>query len=179
VKRYEVRLSGAGGQGIILSGIILADAAMRDGLHTVQTQSYGPEARGGASRAEVVVSEQEIDYPKVTRPDLVLVMSEEAYERYGRDVDEGTVVILDEGVGPAEAGGNVHVLPLTELAKRETGRAIGANIVALGAMAAVTGVVSMDSLRAAVAARVPRGTEEPNLRALEAGYREAEKAVSH
>ncbi|RLC89501.1 MAG: 2-oxoacid:ferredoxin oxidoreductase subunit gamma, partial [Chloroflexi bacterium] len=95
VRRYEVRLAGTGGQGAILAGILLAEAAVRDGKNVVQTQSYGPEARGGASRAEVVISDGEIHYPKVLQADITLCMSQEACDRYGKRMRRGGLLILD------------------------------------------------------------------------------------
>jgi 2-oxoglutarate ferredoxin oxidoreductase subunit gamma len=94
-RRFEVRLAGTGGQGAILAGIILAEAAILDGKNVVQTQSYGPEARGGASRSEIVISDHEIDYPKVLEPDITLCMSQEGCDRYGNQTREGGLLILD------------------------------------------------------------------------------------
>jgi 2-oxoglutarate ferredoxin oxidoreductase subunit gamma len=170
--RYEVRLSGSGGQGIITAGIILAEAAcVHEGYHAVQTQSYGPESRGGASKAEVVISKAEIDYPKVTTPDLLVVMTQEACDAYIGDRAEGGWAILDAtNIPEVPAGENLVLLPLTELARQETGRAIVANIVALGALVELTGIVRPESMRAAVIARVPKGTEELNQKALAAGF---------
>ena len=92
----RVRLSGRGGQGIILAGTMLAEAAMEDGLHVVQTQAYGPEARLGASKSEVVISTREISFPEVTVPDLVLVFSRDAYLKYGKQVAAGGFVLVEE-----------------------------------------------------------------------------------
>lgn len=178
MERQEFRLGGTGGQGLILAGVILAEAAIAQGLNAVQTQSYGPEARGGASKAEVIIAETEIDYPKVTDPDVVLVMSQEAANRYLKGVKAGALVIVDSSlvkqVLPVE--GRVVLLELTRLAREELGREVVANIVALGALAAMTGAVSGDRLLEATLARVPKGTEELNRRAvhvgLQAGSRE-------
>ncbi|MGD2144591.1 MAG: 2-oxoacid:acceptor oxidoreductase family protein [Anaerolineae bacterium] len=172
-KRCEVRLAGTGGQGAILAGIILAEAAIREGKNVVQTQSYGPEARGGASRSEIVVSDGEIHYPKVLEPDITLCMSQEACDRYGDQTRRGGLLILDtDHVNRAPATSAVH-LPLTSLARDITGRAITANVVALGLLAGLTGIVSRESLGGAVRARAPEGTEELNLKAMGAGYEEA------
>ncbi|MCR4398317.1 MAG: 2-oxoacid:acceptor oxidoreductase family protein [Firmicutes bacterium] len=172
MKRTEIRLAGEGGQGLILAGIILAEAAaVYDGANAVQTQSYGPESRGGASKAEVIISEDEIDYPKVNRPDILLVMSQLAHDKYIGDLRPGGTLIADtSNVTPrAPEGARVFELPLTDISVNTTGRAIAANIVALGALVAATGVVSKDAIEKAVAARVPAGTVEVNLRALNAG----------
>jgi len=174
-ERYEVRLAGTGGQGAILAGIILAEAAIREGKNVVQTQSYGPEARGGASRSEVVISAQEIDYPKVLEPDITLCMSQEACDRYGNQTRQGGLLILDaDHVNRAPTTRAVRV-PLTSLAREETGRGITANVIALGLLVGLTGIVSRESLENAVRAHAPRGTEDLNLRALAAGYQEAQQ----
>lgn len=169
-RRYEVRLAGTGGQGAILAGIILAEAAVRDGKNVVQTQSYGPEARGGASRSEVVISQGEILYPKVLEADITLCMSQKACDRYSGQTRRGGLIIVDaDHVSRAPTTRPVSV-PLTSLARDVTGRAITANVVGLGVLAALTGIVSRESLEGAVAAHAPPGTEELNLQALDAGY---------
>jgi 2-oxoglutarate ferredoxin oxidoreductase subunit gamma len=173
--RYEFRLSGLGGQGVILAGIILAEAAILDGLNAAQTQSYGPESRGGASKAEVVISDGDIDYPKVTVPNAVLVLTQEAHNKYGAQAEPGTVLVADEGrvEGPWPAGVKVYRVPIARLALEVTGRELTTNIVALGVLARATGVVSEESVVNAVRARVPRGTEEMNMKALMAGMEAA------
>ena len=172
-RRYEVRLAGTGGQGAILAGILLAEAAVRDGKNVVQTQSYGPEARGGASRSEVVISEGEIRYPKVIQADITLCMSQEACDRYGGQVRQGGLLILDaDHVTRAPTTRAVRV-PMTTLARDVTGRAITANVVGLGLLAGLTGIVSREALEAAIRDRVPRGTADVNLKALAAGYEAA------
>lgn len=171
-KRFEIRLSGSGGQGLILAGIILGEAAcIYEGKEAVQTQSYGPESRGGASKSEVVVSDSEIDYPKVTSPDLLLAMTQEACDKYTGDLKPDGVAILDTTfVERAPLGPHVIALPLTTMAKDITGKTIAANIVALGAIVATSEVVSKKAMEKAVVARVPKGTEEMNLKAFRAGY---------
>lgn len=96
MKYTEIRLSGSGGQGIILMGIILAEAAIMNGVNAIQSQSYGPEARGGASKAEVIINDGEIDFPKVRKPDILLALTQEAFDKYIVDIKEGGIVILDE-----------------------------------------------------------------------------------
>lgn len=170
-KRWEATLAGSGGQGLITAGIILAEAAVLAGLNAVQTQSYGPESRGGATRAEVVIADGEIDYPKVTNPDALLVLTSEAYRRYGRRLKEGGLLIADQDlVGEVPAGPyRIVRVPITRIAREELGREIVANVVALGVLAALTNAVPMEALEQAVSGRVPRGTEELNLRALRCG----------
>jgi len=174
-KRYEVRLAGTGGQGAILAGILLAEAAIRDGKNVVQTQSYGPEARGGASRSEVVISDGEIHYPKVIRADITLCMSQEACDRYGCQMRRDGLLILDaDHVARAPTTLAVRI-PMTTLARDVAGREIVANVVGLGALVGLTGIVSREALEAAVLGRVPRGTEEINMKALAAGFEASER----
>ncbi|HCJ09715.1 MAG TPA: 2-oxoacid:ferredoxin oxidoreductase subunit gamma [Clostridiales bacterium] len=177
---WQVRLSGAGGQGLILAGIILAEAAVIDGRNVVQSQVYGPESRGGASKAEVIISDQPIRYPKVTVPDVLLVMSQEAADRYAATVRPGGLLVVDTTHvhEVPEVDARVFELPISGVARDELGREIVASVVAVGVLVALTGVVSREGAREAVRARVPAGTEELNLRALEAGHRLAEKGLS-
>jgi 2-oxoglutarate ferredoxin oxidoreductase subunit gamma len=174
-KRYEIRLAGSGGQGLILAGIILAEAAgVYDGKFVCQTQSYGPEARGGASKAEVVISDGEIDYPKAIRPDVLLALNQKSLEAFSSDLKPGGLLLVDADLVKEAPASRVLALPFTRIA-RELGRAMAANIVALGALAQLTGAVSLDSLTAAVLARVPKGTEDLNRQALAAGVAAAKE----
>jgi len=170
VARYEVRLSGSGGQGIIMAGIILAEAAgIYEGKEVCQTQAYGPEARGGASKAEVVISDTEIDYPKAIQPDVLLAMNQKACDTYAHDLKPGGLLIVDSTLVHDLPSRQAIALPFTKIARQELGQEMVANIVALGALAKVTGVVSVANLEKAVLARVPPGTHELNRRALAAG----------
>ncbi len=170
-KRTEIRLAGEGGQGMILAGIILAEAAaIYDGKQATQTQSYGPEARGGASRSEVVISDGEIDHPEVLEPDVVVALSQEAYKKFARSVRPGGLLIVDEDRVAVESGVQAVQIPVTRLAQETTGKNITANTVALGALVGLTGVVSRSAIEQAVLARAPKGTEEMNRKALEAGF---------
>jgi 2-oxoglutarate ferredoxin oxidoreductase subunit gamma len=173
-ERFEIRLAGSGGQGLILAGIILAEAAgVYDGKFVCQTQSYGPEARGGASKAEVVISDAPIDYPKAIQPDVLLALNQKSLEAYSADLKPGGLLLVDADLVKEAPAGRVLALPFTRIA-RELGRAMAANIVALGALAQLTGAVSLDSLTAAVLARVPKGTEDLNRQALAAGVAAAQ-----
>ena len=156
---------------MILLGIIYGEAAILDGLNAVQTQSYGPEARGGASKAEVIVADDEIDYPKVIQADLLLAMSQEACDQYGQQVKPGGWLILDENhVKRAPAHPRAVYVPITQISQETTGRKITANIVGLGLIVGLTDVVPREAVIQAVARRVPPGTKEINQRALEAGF---------
>ncbi|OGD46579.1 hypothetical protein A3K79_02940 [Candidatus Bathyarchaeota archaeon RBG_13_46_16b] len=171
--RIEIRFAGFGGQGIIKSGIITAAAAsIHAGKNAVQTQSYGPESRGGACKSEVVISEEEIDFPKVVEPDILVLMSQHAYIEYVDDIKAGGTVILDPDMIPREKDSkNVKVfhVPATKIAEG-LGRKIVANIVMLGAFVAITGVLDENAVREAVKDNIPMGTEELNLAAFQKGY---------
>jgi 2-oxoglutarate ferredoxin oxidoreductase subunit gamma len=171
MSQMEIRLGGSGGQGLILGGIILAEAAILDGKNAVQSQSYGPEARGGASKAEVIISDNGIDFPKVNQADVLLVLTQEAYEKYIGGLKEDGLLIADQQVSIGEdLSYRVFHLPIIETASKKLGRSMVANIVALGVIQAATDVVEKESLQQAVLGRVPKGTEELNGKALLEGY---------
>lgn len=179
--RYEIRLSGSGGQGLILAGKIIAEAAaIYDGRNAVQTQSYGPEARGGASKAEVVISDGEIDYPKAIELDLLLSLTQESCDKYSADLKKEGILIVDSGMVKELPKGEyrVYSAPVTEIAVERVGKAVVTNIVALGILTRISGVVSKESMRKAILARVPKGTEELNMKAFEEGFDEGEKLLS-
>lgn len=172
--RYEIRLSGSGGQGIITAGIILAEAAgIYEGRFVCQTQSYGPEARGGASKAEVVISDEEIDYPKAVKPDLLLAMNQKSCDAYLFDLKPTGILIVDSTLVKQLPTTRAVSLPFTRIAREELGKEFAANIVALGALVTLSQVVSAANLEAAVLGRVPPGTEELNRKALQAGINAA------
>ncbi len=178
MERYEIRLSGSGGQGLIFAGIILAEAAgIHDGKYVCQTQSYGPEARGGASKAEVVISDLEIDYPKAIKPDLLLAMNQKSCDSYFFDLKPTGMLIIDSTFVKQLPTTRAIAIPFTRIAREKLGKEIGANIIALGALAAISGVVSLNSLNAAVMSRIPRGTEDFNRKALELGIEAAKDAM--
>ena len=174
--RTEIRLSGSGGQGMVLAAIILAEAAaIYDGKNATQSQSYGPEARGGSSKSDVVISNGDILYPKATDVDVLLAMTQESFDKYYSDLrPDGLLIIDQEGVQDLPTSkGKVVGLPIVRLAKETVGKKVVANIIALGALVELTGVVSEEAIRKAVLARVPKGTEELNTRALEVGMKAA------
>jgi len=174
--RTEVRLAGEGGQGMILAGIILAEAAtIYEGRNAVQSQSYGPEARGGASKAEVIISPGEIDHPEVLQPDVVVALSQEAFRKFASTVKPTGLLIVDADKVDSSSAPKAIRLPITKMAFETTGRIITANTVALGVLVGLTGMVSRQALEKAIIARAPRGTEEMNRKALEAGFAAAEK----
>jgi 2-oxoglutarate ferredoxin oxidoreductase subunit gamma len=174
--RYEVRLAGEGGQGMILAGVILAEAAaIYDGLNAVQTQAYGPEARGGLSRSEVIIARGEVDYPKVMSADLLLCMSQEACDKFYANVKDEGLIVVDSTNASRMPSHRALAVPISQIAEEATGRRVTASIVALGLVGGLTGVVSRQALEQAVLGRVPAGTEEMNLQALAAGYAAAQR----
>jgi 2-oxoglutarate ferredoxin oxidoreductase subunit gamma len=174
--RFEIRLSGSGGQGMILASVIMSEAIGKDpDKNVVQTQSYGPEARGGASKADVVVSENEISYPKAIKLDLLLCMTQESMDTYYKFLKDTGTLVIDDSLVTEVPTDEYYGLPFTRLAKQEVGHVMVANVIALGAIACLTGVVSKERLIEAVLARAPRGTEDKNRKAVDIGFAEAEK----
>jgi 2-oxoglutarate ferredoxin oxidoreductase subunit gamma len=172
--RYEIRLSGSGGQGLILAGKILAEAAViYDQRNAVQTQSYGPEARGGASKAEVVISDGDIDYPKATNLDLLLALTQESCTKYSRDLKDGGILIVDSAMVSEVPEGDFRLYraAISGIAIDTIGKAVVTNIVALGILTRISGVVSEEAVRKAILAKVPKGTEELNMRAFDEGLK--------
>lgn len=179
-EKMEIRLGGTGGQGLITAAIILADAAVKAGKNVVQTQSYGPEARGGASKAEVVISDNQIAFPKVRKADIVLVMSQEAADKYAKQVSDGAIVISDSTlVQKVPFSKATHIsIPITMLAKEKLGKEIVANIVALGIVAHLSGLVSRSDAFYAISKRLPAGTETLNKKAFDLGWKIAQHSLN-
>ena len=176
MSRYELRFSGAGGQGLITAGIIMAKAAsIYEGKQAVQSQSYGPEARGGASKSEVIISDGPIDYPKATAVDALLAMTQEACDKYTHDLKDGGILLVDSDLVKNVPKGNFKIIsfPIINTAKTDVGREIVANIVALGAMVALTGQVSRENAEKAVLSSVPEAFIELNRKAFSIGYEKA------
>ncbi|KPK99379.1 MAG: 2-oxoglutarate ferredoxin oxidoreductase subunit gamma [candidate division Zixibacteria bacterium SM23_73_3] len=169
--RCEIRLSGSGGQGMVFAGTVLAEAiGVEDGKNVCQTQSYGPEARGGASRSDLVVSSGEIYYPKPLKLDLLLALTQEACDTYFPALKEDGVLIVDSGLVDQLPDHKVHGFPFTQIARDQIGTSMVANIIALGAIAALTKIVSRKGLLEAIKKRAPKGTEERNLKAAQLGF---------
>jgi 2-oxoglutarate ferredoxin oxidoreductase subunit gamma len=169
--RFEIRLSGSGGQGMIFAGTVLAEAiGVEDGKNVCQTQSYGPEARGGASRSDLVVSSGEIYYPKPLKLDILLALTQQACDTYFPALKEEGILIVDSGLVDQLPDHKVHAFPFSQIARDKIGTPMVANIIALGAIAALTRVASKKGLLEAVKRRAPKGTEERNLKAVETGF---------
>jgi 2-oxoglutarate ferredoxin oxidoreductase subunit gamma len=170
--RTEIRITGFGGQGVVLSGHIIGHAcAVEAGDHATMIQSFGPEARGSACSATLVVSDEEVLYPYIHEPDIFIVMSAEGYDKFAGDLKPKGTLIYEKDLVKAEVkkGQPSYGCPSTRIAEN-LGRSIVQNIVMLGFFAAATKIVSKEAMRDAVAHSVPRGTEELNLRAFDSGW---------
>ena len=169
--RKQLRLSGSGGQGVITAAIIFAEAAVAEGKEAVQSQSYGPEARGGASKSEVIIDDNPIYHPHVECPDLVLAMTQKAADKYYTDLTPEGILVLDTDLVPEPPDfPNILRIPITKLAVEEIGKSLFANIVALGALVHITGLVDFETIKTAVSHRVPPHTIEQNIHALQVGW---------
>ncbi|MDP2932199.1 MAG: 2-oxoacid:acceptor oxidoreductase family protein [Chloroflexota bacterium] len=171
MSREEIVIGGFGGQGIILAGYIVGKAAaIYDKKNVTFTQDYGPEARGGACRAQVVISDSQVSYPYVETPSVLAVMSQEAYTKYTPALrPDGCLLIDEELVKPDKTAREIFAIPATRIAQ-ELGRAAVANIVMLGFLTAVTKIVSTEAIKKSVLDSVPKGTGELNMKAFERGY---------
>jgi 2-oxoglutarate ferredoxin oxidoreductase subunit gamma len=178
--KHEIRLCGFGGQGIVLAGYIIGQAAtVYEGINAVFTQDYGPEARGGACRADIVISEEPVHYPYIDAPSILVAMSQAAYDKYIVGLREDTLVIIDEDlVTPTDTVKNrLLTAPATRIAG-ELGRVAVANVVMMGFLTAATDVLSRDAMKKSILSSVPPGTEDLNTKAFERGFEYAmEKAI--
>jgi 2-oxoglutarate ferredoxin oxidoreductase subunit beta len=175
----EIRLSGSGGQGLILASVILADAAVRQGMEVAQSQSYGPEARGGASRSELILSSEEINFFQVRCPDILLTMTQQSYDKYAREIKPGGIIVADSTFVkelPA-VGAKTYEAPISRIAIDRLGSVLVSNAVALGILARVSRFLLVDTLEKAVCAQVPANLRELNIKALNEGYSYAEQLM--
>ncbi|MBZ5540039.1 MAG: 2-oxoacid:acceptor oxidoreductase family protein [Acidobacteriia bacterium] len=171
--RYEIRLSGEGGQGLVLAGAILAQAmGIHCGKHVAYTQSYGPESRGGGCRSDLVISDQPIDYPICSQLDLLLCLTQKACDKYWVQLKKGGLLIVDSTRVTRLPSGSFEVasVPILQTASVTLGREVVANMVCLGVIANLSGLIPREALQKALLERIPKGTEQINQRALEAGY---------
>ena len=172
--RKEIRVSGFGGQGIILSGYIIGKAAaIFDKKNATMTQAYGPESRGGACAAQVVISEETINDPEVSQPEVLVAMSQEAYATFTKDLNPECVVLIDEDLVNPTAAGQIHPktfsIPAMRLAE-ELGKKVVANIVMLGFFAGKTDVVTKEAMEQAILSSVPPRFADLNRQAFQKGY---------
>ena len=174
----SIRIAGSGGQGAVLSGIILANAAVlyedkhatqKDRKFAIQTQSYGPEVRGTVSRSDVKISDEQISYPYVRTPDYFIVLSEQAYKQHVQEIGPKTIILLDRDLVNSRPQSGFHEVPAHAIAE-EMGKPVVANIVMLGAWCGLTKLVSWEALEKAVLEAVPRGSEALNMEAMQRGY---------
>ncbi len=179
MQRTEIVLSGLGGQGLLLAGLILGDAAaISEGKFAVQTESYAPLARGGASKSEIVISDEEIDYPRVRKADILVALSQDAYDSCISQVKPDGLVLVESELVKTDTPIKTLSLPLTQIARDSTGKAFTVSIVGLGVISRVTRVVDIGSLLTSINYRAPRGTEDINKKAAEAGARAADMLTS-
>lgn len=175
--RIKIRIGGSGGQGVVLASIILAEAvAIHDNRKVCQTQSYGPEARGGHCKAELVISNREIDYPHADNLDILVALNQSSHDDFIRDLKEDGILIVNADHVNSFFRRNTYAIPFTTIAREQVGVIQTMNIVSLGALSALTSVVTPEALREAVMARAPKGTSATNLKALELGLDEGNKA---
>lgn len=169
----EVRISGFGGQGVILSAIVIGKAGcIFEGGYATMTQAFGPEARGGACSAQVILSSSPILYPYVTQPDILVTMSQEAYSLFAPQLKENGILIIEQDmvrIDNLPPGVRVYSVPATRLAE-QLGKRMVLNIVMVGFFGAVTGLLNRDALRKAVADSVPEAFRELNLKAFDKGF---------
>lgn len=180
MSKHEIKIGGFGGQGVIMAGYVIGKAAsIYDGKNATLTQSYGPESRGGACAASIVIDDSTIDYPQVIDPDIVVVMSQEAYNTYAKNRPRHSLLLIEEDLvelkdEPKDA--RILKIPATRFAE-ELGKKIVTNMVMLGFIVSTTGVVSSDAARQAIASTVPKGTENLNLKAFERGYQYGQEVM--
>jgi len=176
--RKEIRIAGFGGQGVVLVGYILGKAlAIYDNYEAVMTQSYGPEARGGASSANIVMSDESIDYPFVLNPDILVALSQEAYNRFRPNLRRNGLVLIDEGLVKPQEGDDFYGIPATRMAE-ELGRRVVTNVVMLGFMTALIGLVSRESVEKAIETSIREKLVPLNLKAFATGYEYAQQNLS-
>lgn len=171
--KMEIRLSGSGGQGLILAGIILAEGAIVSNLNAIQSQSYGPEARGGASKSEVIISEKNINFPKVINSDILISLTQKSFNEYSTYIKKGSVVIVDSSIEVDSIahieGVTIHKVPILKTANEVIKKSMTANIVTLGVVSNFLPEINSEHIKLAISNRVPKGSEELNIKAFEEG----------
>ena len=172
-KRIEIRICGLGGQGVVLAGEILGRAAVYDGNYVVQTQSYGAEARGSAAKGEVIISDEKIGFPMVRKCDVLVAMSQSTLNQYLKDLKENKILLVDEDMVKEVPSVKARVfrIPATKVAETKLKSRIYANVVMLGALTKITGIVSKRSVEKAIIDSVSEEMRENNLRGFKMGFR--------
>ena len=170
-QNWKIRLSGTGGQGVIKGAIILAEAALIDGNNATQSQVYGPESRGGSTRSEVNISDTQIFFPKVETPNLLLILSQEAFEKYSGNIAPGGIMILDGEIGQGVDFKDLEVYraPITVVAREQVGNELCANVVALGVINSITHMVRDESIMESLRRNFKAALVDINLQAYQAG----------
>jgi len=180
--KVEILIAGFGGQGIIRTGLMLASSAcIYGGKSAIQNQSYGPESRGGRCKSEVIISDEEIDFPKVEKPDVLIILSQEAYNEYVDTLKENGILLVDPDMVPYQKKNlkiRIYEVPATRIAE-ELGKKIVANVVMIGAFTAITDLLDVDSVKESIKRNVPKGTENLNLTAFERGYEYGKTLLTH
>ncbi len=174
--RYNIRLSGAGGHGLIQAGRIIAEAAaIYDNKNAAESCSYGPEARGSASRAEIIISDEAIDYPRAEAVDFLITLTQQAFDKHIKDLRPNGIVVVDSHIKTSDEINDrkVYSIPFLEIAEKECGKRAMANIVALGFFAEVNDVIGKKSIQQAILARIPKNSEEIYIKAYDAGLNAA------
>jgi len=175
-KRIEVRISGLGGQGVVLAGEILGRAAVYEGKNAVQTQSYGAEARGTAAKSEVIISDEKIGFPKVRKCDILVAMSQSALNKHLEDLKEKGTLLVDEDMVKEmpKVKAKVFKIPATKTAEKLLRSRLYANVVMLGALTKITGILTEKAIEKAITYTVPETARETNI----SGFREGLKLVA-
>jgi 2-oxoglutarate ferredoxin oxidoreductase subunit gamma len=172
MSRKEILIGGVGGQGVVLSGILLGTAAtLFEGKKAVQTQSYSSELRGGSARTEVIISEEPISDPQVRRPDILIALAEEAIPRYVDRIKSGGLLVIDSDLVKGAKPGDYKILPIpaTSIADKEMGNIVVANLIILGALIKKTKLLSVESMEKAIETSVPKKAKALNLKAFRRG----------
>ncbi len=178
VSKFEARLSGEGGQGVVMGGAILAEAAiLHEGRYAVQSPMYGSRVRGGPTKVDVIVSDEEIIYPRATAINFFLSLAQVSFDKYGTDLARDVIILVDENLVPntPAGGGRIYRYPFVTVAKQELGNVVLSNIIALAVLVELTGVVSGRALWQAIEARVPQKYLDLNRQAMERGFEVAAK----
>lgn len=172
MSRTEILVGGVGGQGVVLSGILLGTAAtLYEGKKAVQTQSYSSELRGGSTRAEVIISEEPVTDPQVRRPDILIALAEDALSKYIRRIKPKGLLVIDSDLVKGAKPGDYEILavPATSVADQEMGNIVVANLIILGALLKKTGLLSVEAMEKAIEVSVPRKAIALNLSAFRRG----------